>query len=53
MLGWVPSNNPFETQWQVVPLRAAAAGVENKRLSSTIVYGNTIFFYQDRFGTNT
>ena len=24
MLGWVPSNNPFERQWQVVPLRAAA-----------------------------
>jgi hypothetical protein len=31
MLGWVPSNNPFERQWQVVPLRApAAAAVEGK-----------------------
>ena len=26
MLGWVPSNNPFEQQWQVVPLRAASGG---------------------------
>ena len=25
MLGWVPSNNPFERQWQVVPLRATSA----------------------------
>ena len=29
MLGWVPSNNPYEKQWQVVPLRAASSSDED------------------------
>ena len=36
MLGWVPSNNPYERQWQVVPLRAASAGDEDEADRATV-----------------
>ena len=35
MLGWVPSNNPFERHWQVVPLRAAATASDPSSSSSS------------------